>query len=209
MKTMAVAVAAGLLAAGLTVNASAATLVDDGTEWFRPGPAQLLLGWEIQDAGHDRGATELGFFLAGTDPRLATSRIPIFGPEDTCLLELASVNFVTGRVADLDDQEDQAFFTPTGAAIGFYYRLDAGSAGFVAYSVPAFNDGGLDLAATYPAANLVNTYRLDFFSPQGERMTVHLMTGLRPAAVPIPSGLVLLGSGLAGLLPLARGRRRA
>ena len=199
-------------------NPSSDTLFDDdGTEIFTP--KSLVWNLELLDIGGYFGPAEFGFFFAGTDPTMETNRTTIFGKDDQYylggVLQMASINFNTRIVRDLNDWSIEDSFTGSGN-IGFYYMCNPNPIGGIdlpplaLYSLSDYN-GGTDYVGTFRSKNLPNTYLLGFEIPEtypvasGIPVAFAIVSGVSP--VPEPSTLLLLGSGLAGLIPLLRKKR--
>ena len=87
------------------------------------------------------------------------------------------------------------------------YALDTGSANNATF-VTLYNNMLADLAANYdPSVNLIGNYywiTLGTLDSKRQLVNVHCLV----APVPIPSAMVLLGSGLAGLVGIGRFRRK-
>lgn len=208
-----VIVALGVLL--MSVTASFASVInpnpavwhdDDDTEIFTPN--ELVINFEIWDAA-DLSATansEFGFFFAGTDPTNAANRVTIFGSEDgysLALAELATINFSTGMVRDWNNPiPAQDVFAPGINNIGFYYTIN----NLTIYTTGADNYLGSDVG-TFRSLINPGVYRIDFTSPliEQNRVAVELVAGVQP--VPLPAAIFLLGSGIAGLVPVIRRNR--
>lgn len=167
---------------------------DDGTELFVP--SNQLFNVEVLDLG---AATSFGFYFDGTDVTNPANLITIFGPEDETTsgdIQTAGVDFNAEIVYDIDDSQIQSSFTDLGLPIGFYADFDLGTI----FTDPSLNPGGEDLAETRPCLSdcpLSDIYRIDF-KRMDTTLTTDIVSGVKP--VPEPSMLLLIGTGLSGLV---------
>lgn len=170
---------------------------DDGSELFVPSPP--LFSVEFGDITESNPDLFSGFgFFFESDP---LTNILLFDPTDA-IGNIATADFNLGVVLDVDGGSVQDVFTPIwGDNIGFWYTiLDGGETTF--YTVAAMN-GGTDFAQTYPILPPgEDAYLIEFTVPGGSSLSLHYVSGI--AAVPEPTTMLLLGSGLIGLAVVRR-----
>ncbi|MCB1704812.1 MAG: hypothetical protein KDI17_08110 [Halioglobus sp.] len=179
---------AGTAAATPFPNPDPGSLLDDldGSGYFTPGNTGSL-SIELFDLGDS--VASFGFFAQGTPGTL----VPIFEAGDLSG-QSAIIDFSIGYVFDPEDNAIQSLF-PATSTIGFYLDF----AGFILYSDPTLNLGGLDIMGAYPSINDDFTSLLFFDGPaddpQRTLLSWHVISDVSP--VPVPGTALLLGVGLA------------
>lgn len=148
--------------------------------------------------------------------------IPLFDAADSRLIEepgqppirpRARVDFLKGGVYDADSNILQATFTPSESPFGFFIQ-SPGLNVLTLYSDGGLNANGKDFFAAFPLNDTEDTFVLDFTSldlPDSvPGLYVAVVSGLVPVAapIPLPAGLVLMGSALATLTVRRVTRRR-
>ena len=178
---------------------------DDGSELFLPNNTLVSVEFfDILDLIPPAGGLEFGFYFA-TDPN---ARITIFDTSDVPPTSVASINFTTGVVFDVDDSVLQDTFTAGIAPIGFY--IESGPS--VLYTQSSLNIGGLDSAETLPQIIDPFNYMIGFEIPDGSGgellLALEFVGDLQPLptppqATPAPTsaslllmGLMLVGGGV-------------
>ena len=185
---------AGIASATPFPNPDPGSLGDDlnGSGYFNFGSAGSL-SLELFDLGDT--IASFGFFGQGAPGTL----ISIFEASDLAG-ESAIIDFTAGIIFDVEDSAVQSFFTSV-PTIGFYLDF----AGFIIYSDPTLNLGGLDLMGAFPSTNS-NFLSLLFFDgtadhPQRSLLSWHVISNI--SAVPVPTTWLLIMIGL-GLLVTRR-----
>jgi len=175
---------------------------DDGTQVFSVGQGT----YNVQLHNILANATFGFYFADSTNP--SPSLIPIFGADDS-VGHVAIVDFGNKIVTDEDQAPGVAefdFSSLSGSGdIGFFYGTDL----FTLYS-ETFRNGGVDAVGTFPSLLEANNYLIGFelFNPNTQAfdlLSVEMVVGVTPTAVPEPATLMLLGS---GIISLAAVRRR-
>lgn len=175
-------------------NPDPGSLLDDlnGSGYFTPGNTGSL-SIELFDLGDS--VASFGFFNEGTPGNL----IPIFESGDLAG-ESAIIDFSVGYVFDAEDNLIQSLF-PATSTIGFYLDF----AGFILYSDPTLNLGGLDIMGAYPSISEDFTSLLFFDGPaddpQRALLSWHVISDV--TAVPLPGTALLMIIGL-GMLASTR-----
>lgn len=150
--------------------------------------------------------------------------IPLFDAADSRLIEepglppvrpRARVDFQKGGVYDADSEILQTTFTPSASPFGFFIQ-SPGRNVLTLFSDASLNVNGNDFFAAFPLLAEQNAFALDFTSlglPDSvPGLYVAVMSGIEPVAapIPLPTGLVLMGSALTVVVTgLGRRRRRA
>ena len=147
--------------------------------------------------------------------------IPLFDAADSRLIEApglppirprARIDFLKGGVYDADSEILQTTFTPSDAPFGFFIQ-SPGLNVLRLFSDASLNVNGNDFFAAFPLLAEQNAFALDFTSlglPDSvPGLYVAVMSGIEPvtAPIPLPAGLVLLGSALS-VLAARQGMRR-
>jgi hypothetical protein len=159
----------------------------DGSGYFNTGSIGSL-SVELFDLGDT--VASFGFFGQGAPGTL----IPIFEASDLTG-EGAIIDFVAGYVFDVEDNSIQSFFTPV-STVGFYLDF----AGFLLYSDPTLNLGGLDIMAAFPSTS-GDFLSLLFFdgtadNPQRSLLSWAVVSDVSAIPVPAPWLLMMVGLGL-------------
>jgi len=177
---------------------------DDGTSLFRPNDTVLAFEvWDLADIVPGV-VSEFGMYFAGDEP---VSRIPIFDAADGSESKpKAFLGFGQGVVWDIEDNQLQSVFTPQAGAIGFYLQFNDG---LVVYTEDRLNSAG-SAVETLPSLAAPQDYLLVFETTAvpDASLAIEAVSGVSP--VPVPATLLLMASGLAGVMGMrkARGKGR-
>jgi len=183
---------------------------DDGTEYFHH--ANSVLNIELKDAFGEFGVGSLFGFFFQSDP---STQVTIFGPEDQdpdpggagSILQSATIDFLSGTVTDNDEGSVQDTFSGSGN-VAFFLTLDPNSVNdnvpdLTLYTVAALNPGGADSSATFHLLADPSTYLIGFEETGSSTLLgYNFVQGVTP--VPEPSTLLLVGSGLLGVMAVRR-----
>ena len=179
----------------------------DGTGYFIPSGGSIALEFfDLTEQTVAVGST-FGFYFQ-SDP---LAPITIFDSTDL-VGDTAIIDYINGVVYDFDDGNTvQSLFTPATENIGFFISLD-NSFGFPSlYTDPLLNND-YDVAGVFPILGSSESYAFTFMLPdvtaplQATPLVGEIVTGINP--VPEPSTIILLGSGLLGVLGLKRKREK-
>jgi hypothetical protein len=169
-------------------NPDPGSLLDDvdGSGYFTTGSLGSL-SLELFDLGDS--VASFGFFSQGTPGSL----IPIFEAGDLAG-EAAIIDFSVGYVFDAEDNAIQSLFAAT-STVGFYLDF----AGFILYSDPTLNLGGLDVMGAFPSIS-DDFMSLLFFDgpaddPRRSLLSWHVISDVSAVPVPGTSLLMLIGLG--------------
>jgi len=159
------------------------------------------------------GGTSFGFYFEGADVTDTSNLHGIFDIHDFTLYptlsQSAIIDFDQGKVLDVDaGLTEQSSFTGSGN-IGFAFLFDGSG---IFFTEPILN-GGTDVVGTFPilgSGSPVNPYLLTFnlnlpIIPGTTVIAAEVVSGITP--VPEPGTLILLSSGLAGVVFYRRKKR--
>ena len=170
-------------------NPDPGSLLDDldDSGYFSTGSIGSL-SLELFDLGDS--VASFGFFSQGAPGTL----IPIFEAGDLTS-EAAIIDFSIGYVFDNEDSVIQSLFAAT-PTVGFYLDF----AGFLLYSDPTLNIGGIDIMGAFPSVN-GEFLSLLFFDgpaddPQRTLLSWHVISDVSAVPVPAPWLLMMAGIGL-------------
>lgn len=168
-----------------------------------------VLTIELLDVGDFIGTgSAFGFFFDGADVTNLNNLHTIFeipdGPSLPTPTQIAVIDFNLGNVWDGDSGSltpQNSFPLGNTANIGFWVYPIAGSGLPVLFTDPALNPAGTDVSGTFPITSTLGSddYLITFEIPGViDVLTAHFVGGITP--VPEPSTILLLASGLGGLL---------
>lgn len=126
---------------------------DSGTQLF--GHSSQALSIQVSDPL----SGVFGFYFAGNPG----NKITIFDATDNTPGNAALVDFLLGKVSDVDANSPQSAFAPSMANIGFFLTLGANTI----YSEAAHNLLGLDLVGTFSEITQPSAYLIAFELPNG------------------------------------------
>jgi MYXO-CTERM domain-containing protein len=174
---------------------------NDGSGLFLYGQPTLSVElFDYGDAAALGTGLEFGFYFAGNPG----TRITIFDSTDFTPnplpnppVQLAGINFATGRVGDLDAGVIQDTFTLiANTPIGFYLESPS-LLGVPLFTQALLNPGGQDYSGAFRRLDSPFTYLISFALPSVGTISLNLVGPVSPVPIPGAAGLWLLG--MAGL----------
>ena len=130
--------------------------LDDPGVFMYSDPVITVEVFDLGEADTGVGNT-FGFFFEDNPTNIFT----IFDPLDTNS-QLAVIDFTAGIVFDTEDDAVQDTFTGSGN-IGFFLTPDPAYGLGTLYTIPSLNQGGEDLAATFPILGSDDYYIIGFY----------------------------------------------
>jgi len=182
----------------------------DGTGYFVPNSGLILTDqfdlFILAGIGH----INTGFYFQGNP----SQQNEIFGTDDN-IGESAIVDFSSNVIFDIDASAVQSSFTGSGN-IGFYISLFDTSNTLLTtlFTDPTLNPGQADVAGVFPYLSTPDSYLLTFWAPNAtggyDPLSVEITQGMHQGMQPVPepATLILLGTGLMGLLGLGAKKQR-
>lgn len=197
-----------LVLMALPITGVATTILNpDPTLWNEDNGAEIFIpssvAFSIELA--DPFSGEFGFYRGGDSATLIAIFDSLDASGDTATIDFIN-DGVTGFVFDNEQAVAQSTFTAGLGDIGFYLTLGANTL----FSEASLNPLGSDWFASFQSKADPATYLIGFEAPlpsTGALGTVALETVTGVSAVPVPAAVWLFGSGLIGLIGIARRKK--